>query len=139
VDKELISTLNTTNSTLTGQLAAKNRIITTLQAQLRNSNNDQAPVPAPHQVSASDKKKCYCWTHGIRFSRNHNSANCHDPGDGHKSEPRINDIIGGDASQGGQKGDNKFKFNLANNLTYYPNPVARNKISILYSGCTSQY
>jgi hypothetical protein len=37
-DKNLPSTLTTTNAALTGQLATKYRLIANLQAQLRNAN-----------------------------------------------------------------------------------------------------
>jgi hypothetical protein len=59
-DKELLCNLTNTNSTLTGQLATKDKVIAALKAQLRNSNNNnaQAPAPAPahRHISASDKK-----------------------------------------------------------------------------------
>jgi hypothetical protein len=84
-DKDLLSTLTNTNSTLTNQLATKDKIIAALQEQLRSS---RAPTTAPahRQPSASDKAKRYCWTHGICVSNNHNSANCTNPGEGHKSD-----------------------------------------------------
>jgi hypothetical protein len=59
-EKELLCTLTNTNSTLTSQLATKDKVIASLQAQLRNNNNTnnaQTPAPAPghRQVAASDK------------------------------------------------------------------------------------
>jgi hypothetical protein len=63
-DKDLLSTLTNTNSTLTTQLATKDNIIAALQAQLRN-NKAPTTAPAHRQLSASDKAKRYCWTHGI--------------------------------------------------------------------------
>jgi hypothetical protein len=83
-DKDLLSTLTNTNSTLTNQLVTKDKIIAALQEQLRSS---RAPTRAPahHQPSVSDKAKRYCWTHGIRVSSNQDSSNCTNPGEGHKS------------------------------------------------------
>jgi uncharacterized membrane-anchored protein YhcB (DUF1043 family) len=84
-DKDLLSTLTNTNSTLTNQLATKDRIMTALQEQLRNSRSPNMS-PAHRQPSASDKAQRYCWTHSIRVSSNHNSSNCTNPGEGNKSD-----------------------------------------------------
>jgi hypothetical protein len=59
-DKELLFTLTNTNSTLTSQIATKDKVIAALQAQFRddnNNNNSQSPAPAPvhRHVAASDK------------------------------------------------------------------------------------
>jgi hypothetical protein len=91
-DKELLSTLTNTNSTLTNQLATKDKIIAALQEQLRSN---KAPTRTHRQPSASDKAKRYCWTHGIRVSNNHNSANCTSPGEGHKSDATRDNKMGG--------------------------------------------
>jgi hypothetical protein len=84
-DKDVLSTLTNINSTLTNQLATKDKIIAALQEQLQSSRAPNTS-PAHRQPSASDKAKCYCWTHGIRVSSNHNSSNCTNPGEGHKSD-----------------------------------------------------
>jgi hypothetical protein len=142
VTLELLSTLSNTNSTLTGQLAAKDKVIAALQAQLFNSNSNNTPAPAPahHQVSASDEKKRYCWTHGIRVSSNHDSANCRTLGEGRKGEAtRDKNISGKYVLQGGQVEDSDIKDNIANNLNYYETPVAQRKSAILDSGCSSHY
>jgi hypothetical protein len=55
-DKYLLSTLTNTNSTLMGQLAAKDKIIAALQAQLRNSNGATTPPNVNHPVSATKKR-----------------------------------------------------------------------------------
>jgi hypothetical protein len=54
-DKDPLSTLNNTNSTLTGQLAEKGKIIAALQAQLRNSNGVTTPPNVNRPVSATEK------------------------------------------------------------------------------------
>jgi hypothetical protein len=93
-DKDLLSTLKNTNSTLTNQLATKDRIIAALQEQLRNSRSPNMS-PAHRQPSASDKAQRYCWTHVIRVSSNHNSSNCTNPGAGHKSDATRENKMGG--------------------------------------------
>jgi hypothetical protein len=97
-DKELLLTLTNTNSTLTSQLSEKDKLIATLQAQLRNTSNKNTKAPAHLPVAATDKNKRYCWTHGLRLSSNHISDNCRDPGEGHKKEAtRDNRMRGKDA------------------------------------------
>jgi hypothetical protein len=93
-DKDLLSTLTNTNSTLTNQLATKDRIITALQEQLWSSRPPNMS-PAHRQLSASDKAKRYCWTHGIRVSSNHNSSNFTNPGEKHKSDATRESKMGG--------------------------------------------
>lgn len=39
--------------------------------------------------------KSYCWTHGFKVSKNHNSENCLRPADGHKKEATMFDTMGG--------------------------------------------
>jgi hypothetical protein len=93
-DKDLLSTLTNTNSTLANQLATKDKISVALQEQLRSS---RAPTMAPahRQPSVSDKSKHYRWTNGVRVSSNHNSANCTNPGEGHKSDASRENKMGG--------------------------------------------
>jgi hypothetical protein len=91
-DKDLLSTLTNTNSTLTNQLAIKEKIIAALQEQLWSN---RAPTTTHRQPSASNKAKRYCWTHEIRLSSNHNSANCNNPGTGHKSDATRDNKMGG--------------------------------------------
>jgi hypothetical protein len=54
-DKDLLSTLTNTDFTLTGQLAAKDKISVALQAQLRNSNGVTIPPNVNRPVSATEK------------------------------------------------------------------------------------
>jgi hypothetical protein len=143
-DKELLCTLTNTNSTLTSQLATKDKVIAALQAQLRNNNNNnaQAPATAPahRQVAASGKHKCYCWTYGVRVSSNHSSINCRDPGEGHKREATRDNKMGAkDARQGGWIEQSKLKVNLANSLNIDKTSIAHKKTVILDSGCSSHY
>ena len=93
-DKDLLSTLTTTNATLTGQLEAKDKIISSLRAQLGTGNAYNAQPTTNRPATASTKNKRYCWTHGIRVSSNHNSENCRDPGPGHKSDATREDKKG---------------------------------------------
>jgi hypothetical protein len=93
-DKDLLSTLTNTSSTLTIQLPTRDRIIAALQEQLRGSRSPNMS-PAHRQPLASDKAKRYCWTHGIRVSSNHNSSNCTNPGEGHKINATRENKMGG--------------------------------------------
>jgi hypothetical protein len=87
-DKDLLSTLASTNATLTGQLATKDRLIANLQAHIRNAatNTDRPNM----QINTN-----YCWSNGTRVSRNHNSQNYRFPKDGHKKEATRKNKMGG--------------------------------------------
>jgi hypothetical protein len=56
-DKDLITTLTTTNVALTCQIATKYWLITNLQAQLRNTN-------ANTNTERLTINTNYCWSHG---------------------------------------------------------------------------
>jgi hypothetical protein len=94
-DKELLLTLANKNSTLTSQLSAKDKLIATIQAQLRNTSNISTNASTYRPVATTDKHKRYYWTHGIRVSRNHSSEKCRDLGEGHKKEATIDNRMGG--------------------------------------------
>jgi hypothetical protein len=88
-DKDLISTLPTTNAALTGQLATKYRLITNLQAQLRNTNiNTECHIMQMN----------YCWYHGTQVSRNHTIQNSRFPKDKHKAEATQENKIASSAA-----------------------------------------
>jgi hypothetical protein len=137
-DKDLFSTLTSTNATLTGQLEAKDRIISSLRAQLGNTTGNHGQPPDNRPVSAAIKNKRYCWTHGVRVSINHNSENCRDPWPGHKSDATRDDKKGGkDAWQLGQMCS--VKVNVKKNLSNYVTSTAHSKTAFLDSGCSSHY
>jgi uncharacterized membrane-anchored protein YhcB (DUF1043 family) len=94
-DKELLITLANSNSTLTSQLSAKDKLIATLHAQLRNTSNNNTNAPAHRPVTVMDTHKRYCWTHGLRVSSNHSSDKCRDLGEGHKKEATRDNSMGG--------------------------------------------
>jgi hypothetical protein len=94
-DKELLINLTNTHSTLTSQLLAKDKLIATLQTQLRNTSNNSTNAPAHRPFTATNKNKRYCWKHGLRVSSNHSSENCRDPGEGHKIEATRDNRMGG--------------------------------------------
>jgi hypothetical protein len=87
-DKDLLSTLTSTNATLTDQLRDKDKLINSLQAQLRNTTT----------ADTTSVKTNYCWSHGTRVSKNQTSNNCQLPKEGHKKEAtRANRMGGKDA------------------------------------------
>jgi hypothetical protein len=93
-DKDLLSTLTTTNAALTCILREKDSMIATLRAQLRGTNTATPSTPAANNAAKTN----YCWSHGTRVSKSHTSAACLYPKEGHKNEAtRANRMGGKDA------------------------------------------
>ena len=97
-DRSTVSNLSETNSNITNDLALANTKlakaisdIASLQfeiAGLRGSN-------ANSSRSRSTPNTSYCWTHGYRMGRNHDSTSCRNPSTGHKKEAtRTNNMSG---------------------------------------------
>jgi hypothetical protein len=57
VDKDLLSTLTTTNAALTGQLATKDRLVANIQVPLCNTNTNT-------KMDRPTTNTNYCWSHG---------------------------------------------------------------------------
>jgi hypothetical protein len=141
-DKDLLSTITTTNAALTGILREKDSMIATLRAQLRGTNTATPATPVAPATPASNNtaNTNYWWSNGTRVSKSHTSAACLYPKEGHKKEAtRANRMGGKDAWNAGPGGNDKIKTNLVNNLTYYAIPVAHKNTAIMDSGCTTHY
>jgi hypothetical protein len=89
-DKDMLSTLTSTNAALAGQLATKDRLIANLQAQIRNAATNTNTNRPNTQTNSN-----YCWSHFTRVLRNHKSQNCQYPKDGHKKEAARENKMGG--------------------------------------------
>ena len=85
-DREAFAALVTTNSNLTKQLTEALEEIKKLKKRL---NNRRAPEPNNN----------YCWTHGYSVHKNHTSATCRNPAEGHQREATRDNPMGG-SSQG---------------------------------------
>jgi len=47
-------------------------------------------------ITANDGTQVfYCWTHGLGFNKNHTSATCSKPADGHFQTATIKNMCGG--------------------------------------------
>jgi hypothetical protein len=77
---------------LTTALAAANAEIATLKQQL--TERPAASQNASHQQQRF-KHGNYCWTHGFRCGRNHTSATCKWPGEGHRKDATKDNKQGG--------------------------------------------
>ena len=76
-DRKAMETLTNTVANLTQQLQSKDAEIKQLKDKLRNNNRTRAP--------AKDNGS-YCWSHGYMVAKNHTSASCRSPKEGHKQE-----------------------------------------------------
>jgi hypothetical protein len=90
-DKDLLSTLTTTDASLTGIIQEKDLMIATLRAQLRGTNTANPATPAPNNAAKTN----YCWPHGTCVSKIHTSAACLYPKEGHKKEATRSIRMGG--------------------------------------------
>jgi hypothetical protein len=82
----------------------------TLQALLANtqgtpsnnrgpSNNNRGPP------SNTAGEHFYCWSHGLSTNRNHTSATCDSPADGHKANASLHDMMGGNTTIKRRRGE----------------------------------
>lgn len=100
-DREAFSALVTNNSQLTEQLnkalteiAKLNKTIQNLSTNHRSSNNNtQNNSNRNSQFRAQPKS--YCWTHGYKVSKNHNSRNCNARANGHQENATLENNMGG--------------------------------------------
>jgi len=86
-DRQSFAALLTNNNDLAKQLTAAMADIKALQ---QNSNN-KTNKTNQHRT----KNTSYCWTHGFKVSRIHNSDNCEHPADGHQKAATRANLMGG--------------------------------------------
>ena len=104
-DRSTVSNLSSTNSALTADLALANSKLQEAQATIatlthqvttlrgRNGHsNRRAPNPNSNQQVQGNK---YCWTHGYRVGKTHDSASCLSPAHGHQTTATRCDNMGG--------------------------------------------
>ena len=67
-------------------------------AAKENKNEDTKEPPTKvvgPKVSIDTYTMCYCWTHGLTPGRNHSSANCRNPAEGHQIDATVVEPKGG--------------------------------------------
>ena len=85
-----MATLTSTNE----HLSTKN--LTAALEKIKHLENtvstNATPTPAIHSV----RLYCpYCWSHGFRVGRKHNSMTCNAPKEGHKKDATAINMMGG--------------------------------------------
>jgi hypothetical protein len=106
-DRETFAVLTKKIATLTDQLAAKDILGKSQEAEIKclvsgraNTRAGAAPAPAPAAAyvrkSYKTKNDNYCWSHGYQIGLAHNSANCTKKAPGHKDAATKDNIMGGD-------------------------------------------
>jgi hypothetical protein len=96
-DRTAFANLVNNNSLLTSQLTDALGKIKALEQKLANTGNT---LPLK-QIDNRHRHNSYCWTHGYRVSKNHNSQNCERTAANHKKEATHQDNMGG--SQAGKE------------------------------------
>ena len=93
-DRQTIADLRDLVDTLKKQIAEQTTELTRLRG---NSTKPQQPDTRKFKNPPPFMKDCgsYCWTHGYRVRHDHNSANCRNPGIGHKKEATRENNMGG--------------------------------------------
>jgi hypothetical protein len=85
-DRQSFAALLTNNNDLATKLTAAMAAITALQQQ-----STYKPKTNTHRT----KNTSYCWTHGFKVSRVHNSESCQNPAAGHQKTANRSNLMGG--------------------------------------------
>ena len=98
-DRTAVAALTTTNEHLTKQLTEVTNQLTLALSKistLEQSLQSMRCTPLPNNPNpAPRKERNYCWTHGFKVSRNHNSMTCRFPKEGHQRQATATNIMGG--------------------------------------------
>ena len=88
-DRHAFAALTNNNNDLAKQLAEAMAAIKALQQQQQSGTISDTKKPnLPRNTN-------YCWTHGYKVSRRHDSANCNHPADGHQKLATRDNLMGG--------------------------------------------
>jgi hypothetical protein len=88
-DRHAFAALTNNNNDLAKQLAEAMAAIKELQNKQRAGANDN------RHNSNLPRNTNYCWTHGYKVSRHHDSANCNHPAEGHQKLATRTNLMGG--------------------------------------------
>ena len=91
------------NSNITAQLTATNKALQDLTNLVQQMNTNRFNNNGNRSQRKSNGN--YCWTHGFYCGKEHNSASCKNPADGHKKEATASNRMGG--SDRGDPNNNK--------------------------------
>jgi hypothetical protein len=93
-DHRTVMTLTATNSKLTMQLEASQAYIKKLNEEIADLNVKMKPAwqgQIPTKMTINDN---YLWSHGYQNHKDHTSASCKAPKDGHKTATKSNMMDG---------------------------------------------
>lgn len=99
-DRTTVANLTTTNRNLTNELAQAISKLNLAQTDLTRIKIQLASKTGHNPGSDTDERNFkpntnYCWTHGYKVNRRHNSETCKNPGTGHKHDATRLDTKGG--------------------------------------------
>jgi len=97
-DRAALAALTSTNEHLSKQLSSVTKSLTQaldkiqrLESLVKSNTSNSTPISNyDHQLL-----RPYCWSHGFRVSRNHNSATCKAPKEGHQKKATAINRLGG--------------------------------------------
>jgi hypothetical protein len=93
-DRQSFAALLTNNNDLATKLTAAMQDIKTLQQNNSNNRNNGNNGNNGNNRNRT-KNTSYCWTHGYKVSRIHNSESCQNPADGHQKTANRSNLMGG--------------------------------------------
>ena len=104
-DKGQVETLVATNAELTAQikvltatnqrLTAENANLIAVITKIAGAGTEMKATAPMSGRDANYDPKGYCWTHGYRVHKNHNSANCKSKAPGHQDAATRENTMGG--------------------------------------------
>ena len=114
-DKNAVDTLVANNAKLTEQVQSLTATIERLTIEnvnlikvITNIAGASAPPSASTQQQSARESNYdlngYCWTHGYKVHKNHNSANCRSKAPGHQDAATRENPMGGVSSDGSNQG-----------------------------------
>ena len=136
-----VSTLTTTNATLTTEMSAATSNIEILQQRLAactcTTNQLTPPNGSKYQGSDPLEPVMYCWTHGYVVSVSHNSGNCKYKAPGHKNTMMRASTMGGSTkNKPGELHEGKYP---KIKLQHYSNLVTKSHNGPVFSLGTSTH
>lgn len=91
-DRSTVASLTAINEKLTNQLTQLTNQLAKAMDKIAEMEKLLSNKPSS---SSNNTPKSYCWTHGFRVSKTHNSTNCKKPAEGHQKEATAHNRMGG--------------------------------------------
>ena len=96
-DRAAMAALTNTNEQLSIQLSTITKSLTTALAKIQMLEQSLQSQPSGNTAPTQNHQllRPYCWTHGFRVQKKHNSMTCKAPADGHIKTATAVKLMGG--------------------------------------------